>query len=151
MKNINILQLLKPKATISYLYEDNTLRHAAESMKIHGYTAVPVINRKGGYVKTFSEGDFLWFMLDKGITGIYELENYTVKDAAGRVNCEPVYVNSTIADLFRLSMNQNFVPVTDDRGVFIGIVTRRDILQVCYKAFSDTEMFSSAPEYETNQ
>jgi CBS domain containing-hemolysin-like protein len=28
---------------------------------------------------------------------------------------------------------QNFVPVTDDLGSFIGIVTRRDILQYYYK------------------
>ena len=31
-----------------------------------------------------------------------------------------------------MAMNQNFVPVTDDRGLFIGIVTRRDILQYYY-------------------
>ena len=29
-------------------------------------------------------------------------------------------------------MNQNFVPVVDDRGVFIGIVRRQAIIKYCY-------------------
>ena len=34
-----------------------------------------------------------------------------------------------------MSMSQNFVPVVDDRQAFIGIVTRKDILQYCYKEY----------------
>ena len=37
-------------------------------------------------------------------------------------------------------MNQNFVPVIDDRDMFIGIVTRSDILKYCdekIKSMSD--------------
>jgi predicted transcriptional regulator len=32
-------------------------------------------------------------------------------------------------ELVEKVMNQNFVPVVDDRNIFIGIVTRRDIMQ----------------------
>ena len=31
--------------------------------------------------------------------------------------------------LLERALNQNFVPVTDDYGVFIGIVTRQDIIR----------------------
>lgn len=31
-------------------------------------------------------------------------------------------------DLFEKITNQNFVPVVDDNGIFIGIVTRKDVL-----------------------
>jgi len=31
-------------------------------------------------------------------------------------------------ELFEKITNQNFVPVTDDRGIFIGIITRKDII-----------------------
>ena len=31
-------------------------------------------------------------------------------------------------ELFERITNQNFVPVTDDRGIFIGIITRKDII-----------------------
>lgn len=129
---MNILKLLKPKACIDYVYDDNTARQALEKMKNHGFTAVPVINHNGEYVKTLAEGDFLWFMVNNEITDMRELEKYKIGQITRRVNMKPVYVYSTIEDLILLSMDQNFVPVIDDRNVFIGIVTRRDILQYCH-------------------
>ena len=30
------------------------------------------------------------------------------------------------------SMNQNFVPVIDDKKIFIGIIRRKDIIAYCY-------------------
>lgn len=144
---MNILQLLRPKAMTAYIKDESTLRQALEKMKCHGYTAVPVIDHSGLYVGTLAEGDFLWFMLQNDISEKTQLEHFTVRDLPKRVKCKPVYVNSTLEDLFKLSMNQNFVPVVDDRGVFIGIVTRRDILQVCYSALQDTDIFSAPPEY----
>ena len=144
---MNIFQLLKPKALTAYVNEDMTLRQAIEKMRHHGFTAIPVINNEGHYVKTLAEGDFMWFMLANDIGELNELGGYCVRDLPVRVRCKPVYVDSTIGDLFKLSMNQNFVPVVDDRDVFIGIVTRRDILQACYEALKDSEMFSEQPEY----
>lgn len=147
MKNKNILQMLKPKAMTSYMYDDSTLRQAVEKMKHHGYTAVPVINREGEYVSTISEGDFLWFILKHDIHEMTDMEDYLVKDIPSKVTCLPVSVNSTIEDLLVLSMNQNFVPVVDDRAVFIGIVTRKDILQVCFNTLEEHGLFSAQPEY----
>ncbi|WP_124100071.1 CBS domain-containing protein [Ruminococcus sp. Marseille-P6503] len=139
---MNILKLLKPKAVIDYIYDDATVRQAIEKMRHHGFTAIPVINKKGEYVKTLAEGDFLYFMLENSLSDIKELENYSVKEITKRVKNNPVYIYSTIEDLILLSMNQNFVPVIDDRKVFIGIVTRRDILQYCYNTIKDGD-----PEY----
>ncbi|WP_444435475.1 CBS domain-containing protein [Ruminococcus bicirculans (ex Wegman et al. 2014)] len=123
---MNILKFLKPKACVDFVYDDNTARQALEKMKNHSFTAVPVIDREGRYVKTLAEGDFLWFMLNNGIQDMRELE-------------KPVYVYSTIEDLILLSMDQNFVPVIDDREVFIGIVTRRDILKYCHDTLNEYE------------
>lgn len=138
---MNILKLLKPKAVIDYIYDDFTVRQAIEKMKNHGFTAVPVINRKGEYVKTLAEGDFFYFMLEKNISDLKELEHYNIGQITRRVRNDPVYIYSTIEDLILLSMNQNFVPVIDDRNMFIGIVTRKDILQYCYNTIkaSDTD------------
>ena len=35
--------------------------------------------------------------------------------------------------MIEMSMRQNFVPVVDDEGIFIGIIRRRDIIQYCYQ------------------
>jgi hypothetical protein len=39
-----------------------------------------------------------------------------------------VGLDAEIEELFTLALDQNFVPVVDDRQVFIGIVRRRSIL-----------------------
>ena len=35
-------------------------------------------------------------------------------------------------DLLQKAMNQNFVPVIDDMENFIGIITRKSIIEYCY-------------------
>ncbi|MDE6149803.1 MAG: CBS domain-containing protein [Ruminococcus sp.] len=130
---MNILKFLKPKAVIDFVYEDYTVRQAIEKMRNHGFTAIPVISKDGGYVKTLAEGDILWFMLDNDIMDIKQLEKYSISNIPRRVKNNPVYIYSTIEDLILLLMNQNFVPVIDDRNMFIGIITRQDILRYCHK------------------
>ena len=46
-------------------------------------------------------------------------------------------------------MNQNFVPVVDDRGIFIGIVRRQAIIRYCYeKARTEQQAHEQhIPEY----
>ena len=123
---MNIPLLLKPKGTISYIYEDSTVRQGTEKMKFHGYAALPVIDAEGKYTGTVTEGDFLWHFF--GVkNGELPDEKYTIKDIMKKRNT-PVNINAPVNQLLDLVLDQNFVPVTDDRGVFIGIVTRRDII-----------------------
>lgn len=142
---MNILKFLKPKAVIDFVYEDYTVRQAIEKMRNHGFTAVPVIGRDGGYIKTLAEGDILWFMLDNNIMDIKDLEKYSISNIPKRVKNNPVYIYSTIEDLILLLMNQNFVPIIDDRNMFIGIITRQDILRYCHNTLK-----SNLPEFEND-
>lgn len=129
---MNILFFLKPKSDIAYVFDDSTLRQALEKMKNSGYTAIPILDRTGQYAGTLREGDLLWAVINHHAVENHDQEQYYVKDILqGRHNA-PVNVNASIEDLLLIAKNQNFVPVTDDRGYFIGIVTRRDILQYYY-------------------
>jgi CBS domain-containing protein len=129
---MNILFLLKPKSDIVFIFDHFTLRQALEKMKCHGYAAIPVIDQGGSYAGTLSEGDLLWAILAKEACDNHQTEHILVKDILkGRQNA-PVNVNAALEDMMLMAMNQNFIPVTDDRGLFIGIVTRRDILQYYY-------------------
>ena len=56
---MNVLFFLKPKLSVAYIYDTNTVRQGLEKMKHYGYTAIPVIDREGHYVGTVTEGDFL--------------------------------------------------------------------------------------------
>ncbi len=46
-----------------------------------------------------------------------------------RVNRNPaVKIDVELTQLFSEALNQNFVPVIDDRDMFIGIVTRKQVI-----------------------
>lgn len=126
---MNVIMLLKPKDTVKYIYDTNTLRQGLEKMRAHSYTAIPVISEEGKYVGTVSEGDFLYYIIDARNSAIKEKEKHRVSDIL-RKNFNPaVKIDVTMDELLNRAVNQNFVPVTDDLGTFIGIVTRQDIIR----------------------
>lgn len=125
---MNIISLLKSKNTVSYLYSENTLRQGLEKMKVHGYTAIPVINNDGDYTGCISEGDFLWYIMNYPECDHKSLEHIFIRDII-RTDWNPaVRIDVSFDILFDRIINQNFVPVVDDRNKFIGIITRRDIM-----------------------
>ena len=132
---MNILFYLVPKSEVMYLYDDYSLRQAMEKMEYHKYSAVPIINRAGNYVGTLTEGDILWELKDRKLSNLHEAEEIMLRHTNRKRDSEPVNVNCNIEDLVMTSMNQNFVPVIDDNGIFIGIVTRKSIIEYCYKRY----------------
>lgn len=132
---MNILFYLVPKSEVMYLYDDYSLRQAMEKMEYHKYSAVPIINRAGNYVGTLTEGDILWELKDRKLSNLHEAEEIMLRHTNRKRDNEPVNVNCNIEDLVMTSMNQNFVPVIDDNGIFIGIVTRKSIIEYCYKLY----------------
>lgn len=48
-------------------------------------------------------------------------------------------ISESMENLFEKITNQNFVPVVDDKGVFIGIVTRKDVLLYLAKKLKSVE------------
>ena len=132
---MNILFYLVPKSEVMYLYDDYSLRQAMEKMEYHKYSAVPIINRAGNYVGTLTEGDILWELKDRKLANLHEAEEIMLRHINRKRDNEPVNVNCNIEDLVMTSMNQTFVPVIDDNGIFIGIVTRKSIIEYCYKQY----------------
>ena len=108
-------------------------------MHSSSYAAVPVIDREGHYIGTVSEGDLLWFIV-KGEGGephtmaIESLKQFKLSDVdLNKYKYRPVSINASVEDLIIKTMDSNFVPITDDRGMFIGIVTRRSIIKHYYE------------------
>lgn len=125
---MNILFLLKPKGTIVYLSGNNTIRQGIEKFKAHGYTAVPVIDDSGTYLGTISEGDFLWNIVNENNFELKENEHKYIYSII-RTNYNPaIKIDTTMDELFEKITNQNFVPVVDDRNFFVGIITRKDVI-----------------------
>lgn len=130
---MNIAYFLLPKGLVAYLYDDFTFRQGLEKMHHHGYTAIPVIDRSGQYLGTVSEGDFLWKLLSREDESrsysMREMEQLYVRDILRKNSYPAVRITVSMDALLESAMQQNFIPVTDDTGSFIGIVTRKDIIR----------------------
>lgn len=131
---VNILFFLTPKQDVAFIYDDFTLRQALEKMEYHRYSSIPMLNRKGEYVGTMTEGDLLWAIKNQGIR-IENAEDIPVRAIPRKRDYLPVTVNTQMDELVAAAMTQNFVPVLDDKRSFIGIVKRGAIIQYCYDRY----------------
>lgn len=129
----NILFFLTPKAMCAFLYDDYTMRQALEKMETAGYSALPILNRRGEYRGTLTEGDLLWGIKNMCYMDMRQAEAHRIMEIARRKDNVPVRVTTSMQDLVDRASLQNFVPVVDDKDTFIGIVTRSAIIKYCRK------------------
>lgn len=125
---MNIAKIMIPKACTVVLREDNTVRQGLETMCRNSYTAIPVLDDQGGYVGCVTEGDFLRYVLEVNSTEKKKLEQCRIGQIMRRDFCPAVSIRATFEEVMALAMEQNFVPVVDDRNALCGIVTRRNLL-----------------------
>jgi CBS domain-containing protein len=119
---------LTPKAEVAWVPTTSTVRQAIERMEHHRYTAIPVLDPEGGYHSTLTEGDLLWFMKQHPEVRFGDTERVPLAEVTRRMVLRPVDIDAEIEALLSLAIDQNFVPVVDGRGAFIGIVRRRSVL-----------------------
>lgn len=131
---MNILFFLTPKNEVAYIYDTDSLRQALEKMENHSYAAVPIISRSDGhYVGTLTEGDLLWSIKNRGNLSLRAAEEISIMEVKRNWDNQPVDVDVNMEDLLNKAMNQNFVPVIDSGKHFIGIITRKDLIQYLCK------------------
>ena len=127
----NILFFLTPKAMCAFLYDDFTVRQALEKMESAGFAALPILNKRGEYRGTLTEGDLLWALKNLCYMDIRQAEAHRIMTIAHKRDNIPVRVTTSMQELVSRAQNQNFVPVVDDKDAFIGIVTRSAIIRYC--------------------
>ena len=127
----NILFFLTPKAMCAFLYDDFTMRQALEKMESSGYSALPILNKRGEYRGTLTEGDLLWGLKNLCYMDIRQAEAHRIMTIAHKRDNVPVRVTTSMQELVERAQTQNFVPVVDDKDTFIGIVTRSAIIRYC--------------------
>ena len=131
--HMNILFFLTPKEDVAHVEETDTMRQVLEKMEHHGYTAIPLLGVEGKYIGTITEGDLLLFLKDRNFPDLKLLEDMPITSIERRRDNQAVKIDESMENLFDKVMNQNFVPVVDDQGFFIGIITRKEIIKYCYK------------------
>ncbi len=134
---MNIASFILPKSEVSYLRDNMTIRQGLEKLRRSGFAAVPVIDSEDRFVGVVSEGDFLWKILEhnqplKNVT-MKRVEQMVLRDIIQSGKVKPVCIDTAMEQLLGQAQLQNFVPVIDDRSVFIGIITRSDIIKYFVK------------------
>ena len=136
---MNILFFLTPKSDVAYIFEDETLRQTVEKMEHRKFSCIPILNKEGKYTGTISEGDLLWGIkrLNINITDLKQMEDVSIMAIPRRAPYKPVHADADMENLLDRAINQNYVPVIDDKGSFIGIITRKEIIKYCYKEMKE--------------
>ncbi|HHX80559.1 MAG TPA: CBS domain-containing protein [Acholeplasmataceae bacterium] len=130
---MNILFIMIPKEKVAFIYENYTIRQTLEKMEFHRYSSIPIIDKDGKYVGTISEGDLLWYIKNHQELDFKKAEEIPITEVPRKHDNYGIYIDTKIDDLIIASTQQNFIPVLDDRDTFIGIVTRKDIIQYLLK------------------
>ena len=131
---MNVAFFLKPKSEVFYLQDSMPLARALHEMRKSGYTSVPVIDREGRYVGAVNEGDFLRALAHTDgerlqLSAAEDAERKRVRDILSKDRNPSARIDEPAETLVSRTAGQNYVPIVDDRGVFIGIVTRRNVIR----------------------
>jgi len=125
--NTTVAFFLTPKVLIKYLDESLTVRQAIELMDYHHYSAVPLLKTSGEFLGVISTSDLLWYLKDHNFEGEEAMKRSITEVKQGR-EYKAILIDTEIEELSRTIINQTFVPVIDDRNMFIGIVTRKTVM-----------------------
>lgn len=135
----NILTLLTPKALLVYLSDDMTIRQGLEKMRVHRYTAIPIVNEKTGeYVGSIAEGDLLYNIVKDEDVNVKKLENKKIIKLVRKKFMPAMKVDMSMDELIKLITIQNYVPIVDDRNILMGIVTRSSVMKYLVKKLDGT-------------
>ena len=120
---------LIPASKIAIVEEDNPLYHGFLILTKVKYAKIPVLNKKGQITGLLSLAMITDKMLDLDGISVKPLNKYKVKDV---METDFVSINFMEKDIETLLVDNNFLPVVDDQGVFQGMITRRE----WFKAFN---------------
>lgn len=88
------------------------------------------------YVGSITEGDILWGMKNLHGLDLEASEDVPISSFPRRRDYKAVTVTTDMPTLLKAAIEQNFVPVVDDRNVFIGMVRRTVLLRELYDKYT---------------
>lgn len=134
---MNIVMLLTPKKQVTILEDTMTIGEAIQIMNVARYTSVPLLDKNGIYIGTLTEGDLLMSLLSVGTRK--EWGKMKLKDVKRLRDNDAVRIDAPINHVFEMAINQNFIPIVDDRDMFIGIVTRKDLINYYMSMYNENK------------
>lgn len=135
----SIASFLTLKQDTIFITGDSTLRQFMEKSDFHKYTVIPILDEEGRYRGSVSEGDVLRYIKNAGNFDASVAETVRIDEISHYRSYQAAKVGATMEEVFALLMAQNFVPITDDRGVFIGLILRRKVMDYYNRILSERD------------
>ena len=126
---MNIAFFLTPKSEVVWVSVSGSVEQALERMKPNGFRSVPILDDDGGYIGTLSTGDLMWQLMQASGTWQECARSTPLLSVPRRLDDSAVHIDAEFRQLIERVVTQGFVSVVDDRGVFIGIVRRRPVIE----------------------
>ncbi len=125
---MNVAFFLTPKQDVVWVSAQATLADALDQMQPHRHSAVPLLDEGGRYLGTLTEGDLLWHLRQSELPWSEVAANTRVCEIARWMKNDPIPIDAEMETLLARAAVQSFVPVVDDRSVFVGMVRRTTII-----------------------
>lgn len=125
---------------------ENNLLHALTLLSSLGYSSVPVLDMEGRY-----KGQITLALIISGIKAIptYDWESLQTRQVSEVMDDKPGVVTerAELEDVLHQLVQNNYVSVVDDKGMFVGIVTRKGLLRRLNRLAHDFEtMYDVRPK-----
>ena len=118
---------LTPAENLAVLIDSHNADHAILLLSQMTYTRVPVVTDEKEFVGTIGLRDILAYQMEQGLSqesmADTDIVHMTKKDVAVG---EPDY---SLTDVLHKLVDESFLPVVDEEGIFQGIITRKSILK----------------------
>ena len=136
--HMKAIDLIIPKNKVEFIYSDITVGDALRKIAKKRFTMVPVLERNSErYLYSLSASDILTRILKNNDIEATKLEMLSSVQIDRLV--VPCSKDTDLAALADLAISQNYVPIVDGKGIFLGIVTRQAILDYFISQVFDNE------------
>lgn len=119
--------IVKPADEVAVIMESNTLSHALLLMTSNKYSVVPVLDNKSRMKGLISMPLIIEAIMDIEDVQFDKLEAIRVSEVMD-VHYPVVNEDFELEDVMRMLIHAAFITVVDENGVFVGIITRQEIL-----------------------
>ena len=109
---MNILFFIITKDKTQFVLSSFSLRQTLEKMESCGYTSLPIINDKGEYIATITEGDILRYVKKNNNLTLKSSEKVNVLDVNIKKVVKSIKIYSNMEDLIDneyIIFNHNFI------------------------------------------
>lgn len=120
--------IMIPASDVAIVREDDSLVHAILVLSSSGYQTIPVLDKENRVRGLISISNIVTNSEDLSIFDEDKLAQIKVKQVMNQV-VPILFDNYNLEDVLRLIINNNFICVTHKNGYFLGIISRKVILE----------------------